>query len=255
MDRPRFAAPALLALLAAAACGGASTAAAPAPAPAGAASGSCGAASTQQRVAAALRFARGRFRLEADGEAVHAALALVGADRALAAAMGRGDFGAAKAEALRLVRGHHHITAIRVLRGQRVVVETMRYPFDVAGSQAPLRDRRGAVVGTLQVTIQDVIGFIRLVHKFTGSQVLVRGAAGEAKSSLPAALGARLPAAGCATLAGRTYAVRSFPETSFTGEALTIWVLRASSYSVASASLPRGPRSSPTGTRTYRTNH
>ena len=75
------------------------------------------------------------------------------------------------------------------------------------------------------MTIQDVIGFIRLVHKFTGATVVVRGAAGEAKSSLTAALGVRLPASGCVAAAGRRFAVRSFGETAFAGEHLTISVL------------------------------
>ncbi|MGI8802342.1 MAG: hypothetical protein ACR2KV_09250, partial [Solirubrobacteraceae bacterium] len=184
-------------------------------------------ATAQQRAGRSAAFARGRYRLEASGAAVHAALARVAADRALVDAVAGGNLAAARAEAARTVTGHDHVTAIRVLRGGRVLVATTQHPFDVAGASASLRDRRRAVLGTLEVTIQDVVGFIRLAHKLTGSQVVVRGASGEAKSSLPAALTARLPSAGCATLAGRPFAVRSFGETSFTGEALTVWVLRA----------------------------
>ena len=40
--------------------------------------------------------------------------------------------------------------------------------------------------GPAQVTIQDVLGFIKLVHTFTGAQVVVRGQRGQALSSLPA---------------------------------------------------------------------
>jgi hypothetical protein len=173
----------------------------------------------------AVRFARARYGLERYGVAVHAALGTVAADRVLTDAVRAGNLTAARAEAVRLVRGHQHISAIRLVRGGRPLIDTNVYPFDVAGAQATLRDRRGAVLGTLHVTIQDVVGFIRLVHKYGGSQVVVRGARGEAKTSLPAALAARLPASGCATLAGRTYAVGSFSEASFTGEPLTIWIL------------------------------
>ncbi len=215
---PRVIAVASLAAVVAVASG------APAPAPA---APSCSSAGAQRRVAAATRSARARYGLERYGVAVHAALGTVAADRVLTDALRSGNLAAARAEAVRLVRGHQHVSAIRVVRGSSLLIDTNVYPFDVAGAQATLRDRRGAVLGTLHVTIQDVVGFIRLVHKYGGSQVVVRGAGGEAKSSLPAALGARLPASGCATVAGQTYAVRSFGEAGFTGEPLTIWILTA----------------------------
>jgi len=193
------------------------------PSPPASAATSCTSAGVEQGV----RFARARYALERDGVAVQFALGQIAADRALSDALRAGDLAAARAEAVRQVKGHQHVTGIRVVRGSRVLVETNVYPFDVAGAHAPLRDRHGVVVGTLEVTIQDVIGYIRLVHKLGASQVVVRGSRGEAKSSLPAALGVHLPATGCPTVAGRTYAVRSFGEVSFTGEPLTIWILKA----------------------------
>ncbi|MCA1689793.1 MAG: hypothetical protein LC720_04950 [Actinobacteria bacterium] len=183
-------------------------------------------ASSQQRAAADARFAVGRYHLESGGAAVRAALSLVARDPALGDALAAGDLAAAGREALRWVAGRHHITAIRVVRAGRVLVGTERYPFDVAGARRVLR-RGGRVLGTLEVTIQDVIGFIRLVHKFTGSQVVVRGAAGDARSSLPAALAAPLPTSGCASVGGHAYAVRSFGVADFTGAALRIWILTA----------------------------
>jgi hypothetical protein len=192
------------------------------------AANSCTSVTGQRRVAAAVGTARSRYALERTGLAVHSALRLIAADRILTDALRAGNLAAARTEATRqVVDGHQHITAIRVTRGSRVLVQSTAYPFDVAGAQALLRDRRGVVLGTLQVTIQDVIGFIRLVHKFTASEVVVRGSQGEAKTTLPVLLAARLPAAGCVTAAGRTYAVRSFGEVSFTGEPLTIWILTA----------------------------
>ena len=186
----------------------------------------CASVAAQQRAAAASRAARARYALERDGLAVHVALRQIAADRVLTDALRSGNLAAARAESNRqVVHGRKHVTAIRVVRGNRVLVETGAYPFDVAGAQAPLLDRHGAVLGTLQVTIQDVIGFIRLVHKYGSSQVVVRGSRGEARTSLPAALAVRLPASGCATVAGRAYAVGSFGELGFAGESLTIWVL------------------------------
>ncbi len=153
---------------------------------------------------------------------MRAALQRVVADRALTGALAAGRLAAASAAAHGLLARHLHLTAIRFVRGGRVILTTKPHPFDVAGAARALPGG-----GTLEVTIQDLVGFIRLVHKFTGAEVVVRGAAGEVKSSLPAALGARLPAAGCATLGTRTYAVRSFAATAFGGESLTISILRA----------------------------
>ena len=73
--------------------------------------------------------------------------------------------------------------------------------------------------------MQDVVGYVKLVHRLTGAQIVVRGAPGHVESSLPAAAQATLPAAGTATLAGGTYVVRSFPEKGFAGEALQVWIL------------------------------
>jgi hypothetical protein len=73
--------------------------------------------------------------------------------------------------------------------------------------------------------MQDVIGFVKLVHRLTGVQVVVRGAPGHVASSLPGATHAALPASGRATIAGRPYVVRSFRELGFGGEALRVWVL------------------------------
>jgi hypothetical protein len=178
--------------------------------------GACAAATPRVRAAAA--FARGRYHLESRGAAVRAATAAVAADRRLAAAVGSGDLPAADSAALRLLAGRMHVTAIRVRRAGRLLLETHRYPFDVAGATAALGK------ATVDVTIQDVIGFIRLVRKFTGSDVVVRGTS--ARATLPAGLATPLPAAGCATVGGRRYAVRELDETDFDGRPLRIWVLR-----------------------------
>ena len=97
--------------------------------------------------------------------------------------------------------------------------------FDVAGSTVELRGAGGSSLGTLQITVQDVIGFIKLVHKLNAADVLVRGAGGQMRTSLPAAASVSLPSSGCALVGSRQYVVGSFHETSYTGEPLTIWVL------------------------------
>jgi hypothetical protein len=73
--------------------------------------------------------------------------------------------------------------------------------------------------------MQDVIGYVKLVHRLTGAQIVVRGDGSHVASSLAGGAAARLPPAGDAAVGGRTYVVRSFPETGFAGEPLTVWLL------------------------------
>jgi hypothetical protein len=83
----------------------------------------------------------------------------------------------------------------------------------------------GRLLGTLLVSIQDVTGFVKLVHDLTGAEVLVRGVSGHVRTSLSAATNVRLPASGQVAIAGRTYLVRSFVETGWGNEPLTVWIL------------------------------
>jgi hypothetical protein len=76
----------------------------------------------------------------------------------------------------------------------------------------------------MEVSIQDVIGFIKLVHKYDGGDVVVRRSRGQARTSLATMPGA-LPRSGCTSIAGRRYAVDAFGERGFAGERLTVWVL------------------------------
>ncbi len=154
----------------------------------------------------------------------------------LLGALSRGDIAAAQAQAdaqLHLPVNHlAHVTRIAVSRGARMLVNATVNAdgvFVVAPATRVLRVH-GRVLGTLLVSIQDVTGYVKLVHDLTGADALVRGASGRVRSSLGAAEGVRLPRAGSITIAGRTYFVRSFGEVGWgtepaAGEPLTVWVL------------------------------
>jgi hypothetical protein len=129
----------------------------------------------------------------------------------------------------KLIRAHARLTVIphevrvRIVRGSQVLTD-VGLPFVVQGAQADLHAPDGADLGRVEVSIQDVIGFVKLVSRQTGTEVVVRGE-GRVASSLSAASHARLPSAGSARLGGRTYIVRSFNESDFIGKPLTVWVL------------------------------
>jgi hypothetical protein len=163
--------------------------------------------------------ARRIYRQEAGGAVGHAAVKRIARDRALLAALGSGDSAALRAAALRqLFNPGKHVVRLSVTRGGRTLTD-VGGAFVVAPAQLSLR---GAV---LEASMQDVIGYVKLVHRLTGAQIVVRGASGHVESSFAAAARAPLPASGATTVAGRTYMVRSFSEAGFGGESLQVWIL------------------------------
>jgi hypothetical protein len=169
--------------------------------------------------------AKKRYLTESRGTVIHADLRQIAHDRSLLGALSVGNLSATLAAANRqLVR---HVVRIRVLRGSRVLVDANSTSFDVGGSTIELHAPNGRNLGRLQITVQDVIGFIKLVHKLNAADVVVRGARGQVRTSLPAAARMSLPLSGCTQIGSRRYVVRSLKETSFSSDPLTIWLLTA----------------------------
>ena len=163
--------------------------------------------------------ARRIYRQEADGAVGHAAVKRIARDRALRAALRTGHPAALRAAALRqLFNPGKHVVRLSVMRGARTLT-------DVGGRfvVSPAHLQLGGDV--IEASMQDVIGYVKLVHRLTGVQLVVRGAPGHVESSLPAAAHAQLPASGDVTVAGRAYVVRSFRERGFGGESLDVRVL------------------------------
>jgi hypothetical protein len=187
----------------------------------------CPSPAAAARARAVLRGAKQRFQIESRGTAIRADLRYIAHDRVLLDALRSNDMAGVRAEVGRLQHSQivKHVTRIRVLRGSQVLVDGWPTSFDVAGSERELRDHNGRSLGRVQITIQDIIGFIKLEHRHDGTEVVARGAQGQVRTLLPAARGVSLPATGCVRVGGRHYMVRSFKETGFIGEPLTIWLL------------------------------
>jgi hypothetical protein len=164
------------------------------------------------------------YRQEVRGEVGHAAVKRIARDRALLAALNRGDRTALRAAALRqLFDPGKHVVRLSIVRRGRTLT-TVGGAFVVAPAQLELVTRTGTELGVIEASMQDVIGYVKLVHRLTGAQIVVRGQGGHVESSIAAAPAA-LPAAGTTTIAGHPYVVRSFSETGFAGEPLTVWIL------------------------------
>ena len=115
--------------------------------------------------------ARRIYQQEADGAVGHAAVRRIARDPALIAAVRSGNAAALRTAALRqLFNPGKHVV--------RLSGPPRRAPLtDVGGAfvVAPARlELRGG--DTLEASMQDVVGYVKLVHRLTGAQVVVRGA-------------------------------------------------------------------------------
>jgi hypothetical protein len=175
--------------------------------------------------------AKGIYYGEAQGPKVLAQLGRIARDDIMLNALSKGDLAGAHAEAEAQMAApiNHtaHVTRISVIRGSRVLFNAIVNSDGVFVVAPQMRDIRfhGRLLGTLLVSIQDVVGYVKLVHNLTGSEVLVRGGSGRVRTSLGAARGVPLPTSGHVTIAGRRYLVRSFPEVGWANEPLTVWIL------------------------------
>jgi hypothetical protein len=177
----------------------------------------------------ALATARHVYANEVRGGRVHHDWRLVASDTALLEALSRGEFAAAQAEARAVMTGNRtlHFTRITVISGGRAVVNAV---WNANGTfvVAPLGRGiafHGRPLGTLLVSVQDVVGFVKLAHKFTGAQIVVRGSSGQLRASSTALAGPALPRSGPVRIAGHRYETASFQARGWPGETLMVYVL------------------------------
>jgi hypothetical protein len=172
--------------------------------------------------------AKQRYVQEVQGSVAHATLRRVARDPGLLATLRSGSQTRLRSYVQRQympVWYHWHVSRLRIMRGSKVLVDA-GVPFVVAPSQQTLRDAHGRPLATLQVSIQDEIGFVRFMHRNYPVDVVVRGkGAAHVRTSLPAAANAHLPDSGTATVAGVRYQVRSFRATALANEPVRVWIL------------------------------
>gem|GEM_PF-5984916 len=168
---------------------------------------------------------------ESRGSKLYQQLGRIAADGTLLSDLRRGNLRGAYAEAEaqeHSVFNHFaHVTRVSVTRGSRVLFTATvnsNGAFVVAPASRVLRSH-GRLLGTLLLSIQDVTGYVKLVHVYTGAEVLVRGSSGQVRTTLAAAVRVPLPTSGSATIAKSRYLVRAFRETGWGNERLTVWVL------------------------------
>lgn len=170
-----------------------------------------------------------RYRIEAHGGIAFGTMHRVARDPVLLRTLRSGNVTALRAYVRQQYRPlwyHWHVSRVRILNGSRVLADA-GVPFVVAPVHMTLRGPGGRALGTLEVSIQDVIGFVRFMHRNYPVDIVVRGRGpAHVRTSLPAATTKRLPSHGATTIAGRRYLVRSFHETALAGEPVMVWVLK-----------------------------
>jgi hypothetical protein len=208
----------LACLLALSACGGSG----PKPASCGACTAQLGQIRADTYASVAARI----YRQEVEGAANRAAYAHIARLTRLLRGLDAGDLALAR-RALASQSAVRHAVRARVVDDARVLVD-VGLPFVIAGAPRPLLAADGRVLGDLEVSIQDVVGFVKLITRLTGTRVVVRGSVdGHVVSTLPAAVaaGVTLPASGPVTIGARRYVVSSLARPGFGGEQLRMWLL------------------------------
>jgi hypothetical protein len=170
-----------------------------------------------------------RYGQEAWGSATHLELRRVLTDPGLRSALRGGsrtmlvDY---VSRQFRDVWYHQHLSRLRLSQRGHVVVD-VGVPFVVRAALGVLPASGRSPATQVQVSVQDVIGYVRYVRRNLHADTVVRGVgAAHVRTSLPAARHVALPTRGKVTLSGRRYEVRSFHEIGFKREPLTIWVLK-----------------------------
>jgi hypothetical protein len=190
----------------------------------------------RSHIAEVLAAAKTTYHSETMGPKLQLELRRIASDGTLLDDLSRGDVAraqaAADAQLFTALNHFAHVTRISVIRGSRVLVNATINSdgtFVAAPGKRTLR-LHGRRLGTLLVSIQDLTGYVKLVHRNTHADILVRGASGRVRTSLSAAAQLHLPGAGEITIAGGQYFVRSFREIGWGNEPsahepLIVWIL------------------------------
>jgi hypothetical protein len=181
------------------------------------------------RVAAVIAGVKHIYANEIDGRRASEGLAFVASDQALLEAISGGDLTAAQVTAQLLMTTNPvlHLTRIAVVANGRAVVNAVwnsNGSFVSAPVTRPLT-YRGRRLGTVLVSVQDVVGLIKLIGRDLGAQAVIRGSSGQVRASTPAVAAANLPDAGTVTISGISYYVGSLHLNGWRNELLTVWVL------------------------------
>jgi hypothetical protein len=174
------------------------------------------------------------LRDEQDGVATARVLRVVAGDRGFIRAVATDAPAALRAAIVRFFRDPTlHVVRIRAVTAGGKLVNDVGGPYVLAPASASVRSN-GRVIGRLWLSIQDDAGYIKLMHRFTGADVILRTAAGQVPGSTLSPGPSTVPIWGTVSYAGRVYQAFSFAGQAFPTGPLRISLL----IPPASAGLP-----------------
>lgn len=153
----------------------------------------------------------------------------------LLSALEGGNRTAIKQAVTKLVYSHTHIVRLRVTRGNKVLAD-FGGPYIIAPTGGALR-RHGKTLGHYILSVQDDLGYVKLVHRFIGVPLAlsVGGHALPVEGALPIPP-ATIPAHGPVSYHGSRYQAYSFTAKAFPTGSLHIALLAPLSGSLANES-------------------
>jgi hypothetical protein len=197
---------------------------APATAPVPLASPDCGPAAPEVLAHAAGQVARRIYEGELSGTETRSDQRQVEGYAPLLNAVAGGESAAIKSAVTTLVYSHTHIVRLRITRGSAVLAD-VGGPYIIAPVSGSLR-LRGRTIAHYVLSVQDDLGYVKLVTRFLGVPLLMR--AGTSPLPVEGLLSpgpSRVPAHGPVTYGHVLYEAYSFAARSFPGGPLRISLL------------------------------
>lgn len=162
----------------------------------------CGASSGATRAAVLRAVGRRLFAVESTGAATRRVLRHVATDGGFRRAMRNRDPVALRAAIVRFFGQHTlHVVRIRATDASGALIGDVGGPYVLAPASRKVLAADGTLLGRVTLSVQDDTGYIKLMHRFTGADVVLRTTAGIVPGSL------RVPP-GATTV---SYRVRAFP--------------------------------------------
>jgi hypothetical protein len=187
----------------------------------------CAGTTAQTRVATLGAVGERIYAEEEHSPYVLETLRRIEADPALQRAVAARDIAATRAAIIGLFAAHIHVVRVRVNVAEPSGAQ--RFFYDLGGPYvlAPVRGtlrRAGKLVGHISFAIQDDAGYMKLAHRFTGAEVLMRSGSRQIMGTLTPGP-ADVPEHGAVSYRGQTYQAYSFSGVAFPSGPLRISLL------------------------------
>ena len=185
----------------------------------------CGATAADTRLNVIGDVARNVMRGEAHGSAVARTLHHAAADPAFRSAVAAADPAALRAAIVGLFRDNRfHIVRVRAWRGTKLIND-VGGPYVLSPATGTISARGGTATGRFMLAVQDDTGFIKLVHRFTGADVVLRTSTGTVPGSNLSTGPAFVPGLSTVSYQGVAYHSYGFTGTAFPSGKLDVSLL------------------------------